>query len=252
MTKQKKQVKMDIRSAVNYTEAQISHGIGAFFVDCEFGRVCIDTNPFADTNPIHPCLVTTWKEAPDTKYASAKSSENADYYAAIDIYNSMVSDHMTIVEAFTRCIFMHLGFTNLDDFIIDTAVFMFIDNYDVFTLNLNMIEREFRKNHLRSIPRKDKVIQALVRELFQRKITMAENIATKSRVLLDQHLKANPAQDTVFYDQYCKELFGLILYANNEAKENADRSYRLLVDYGEENNTNKSTAVLSDLLTGKL
>ena len=250
-TKSRKQVNMDIRNAVSYTEVQISHGVGAFFVDCEFGRVCIDTNPFDETNPAHPCLVTRWKEAPDTKFASAKSGENADFYAAIDIYGSMVSDHLTIIEAFTRCMFMHLGFTGIDDFIIDAAVFTFVNNYDSFTVNINMMEREFRKNHLKGMVKRDKAVQAVIRELFQRKITMSEKILIKSMIMLEKYLQANPGQETVFYDTYCKELFGLIIYANNEAKEMVNRSYQLMLDYNDDTNTNKSVSVFTDMLRTK-
>lgn len=244
------EVRMDIRTSVNYAEVQLLNKVGVFFVDTEFGRVCIEANPSKEVNPVRSVSVVPWSESPNTIYTSSHSDEAADYYMAVDIYGSMITDHLTMIEGFMRCMFMNLGFTNVDEAVIDAATYLYVASYDPYSVNINMIEREFRKNHL-GRHKNNKVMNVIIRELFLRKIQAAERVYHRAEKLLVKYL-ADERNHITFYDEFCKELFGIILYANNEAKEDAAYSYRQLLEYESEINVDRSTSVFSDLKVDEL
>lgn len=233
------QVSMDLRTSVNYTEVQILNNNGAFFVDTEFGVVCVETNAFKEIDPTRTVTVLPWSEAPSTNFASDRCEETADWWASVDIYNSHITDHLSIIELFIRAMFLSLGFDNVEEAVIDASVYLFIASYDSFSININMIEREFRKNHLQSLRvgrKKQKVIQSIMRDLFTRKIDDADKIYQRSEALLESYIRSSDSEIR-FYDEFCKELFGIILYANNEVKEEAKRSHKRLVDFNNATST---------------
>ena len=247
-TKKRVAVTLDIRTAVNYAEVQMLQDTGAFFVDTDFGRICIESNAFRKTNPTRPVFVCPWAEAPETAFAVDRMNDAADWWAAVDIYDVQLTDHLSIIEVFTRAMFMHLGYTDLEDSIIDAAVYMYVSAYDPFSVNVNLLEREFRKSHLKQMHLhgdKAKSMQAIVRELFIRKIEAAERVYRRSERHINAYMKDN---NTTFFDDYCRGLFGIILFANQEQKENARYNYSRLVDLDTEINIDKSVAPLKDML----
>ena len=249
MERKKVQVTMDIRTSVSYTEVEILRKSGGFFVDTDFGRVCIETNADADINPVHPVTVLPWAEAPSTSFAVDRcDGDAADYWASINIFGSPISDHLSIIEIFIRMMYMSLGFDNLDDDLVDASVYLFVASYDSYSINVNMIEKEFRRNHLKHLSsRNKKVMVSVIREMFLQKISAAEKIYKASEKLLQKYM-ADESREVRFYDEFCKELFGIILYANNRVKDDADTSYKLLVDYNSEMNRDRTADVYRDLI----
>lgn len=235
MDRKKMQITMDMRTAVNATEVEILRHNGGFFIDTDFGRVCIETNADKSINPVHPVSVVPWSEAPDSSFATDKCEhEQADYWASINIFGSPITDHLSIIEIFVRMMFHSLGITEMNDDLIDAAVYLYVASYDSYSININMIEKEFRKNHLRRINRANKqVMQSIIRELFLKKIEAAERVYRQSEKLLKQYLE-DGKREVNFYDEFCKELFGIILYANRRVKDNNARSYKMLVAYNDE------------------
>lgn len=231
----KKTLTMDIRTAVSATEVEILRNNGGFFIDTDFGRVCIETNADKSINPVHPVTVVPWSEAPDSPFAVDKcENDQADYWASINVFGSQITDHLSIIEIFIRMMFHSLGITDTGDDLVDAAVYLYVASYDSYSININMIEKEFRKNHLRKIKRGNKqVMQSIIRELFLKKIESAERVYRQSEKLLKQYLE-DDKREVNFYDEFCRELFGIILYANRRVKEENARSYKMLVAYNDE------------------
>lgn len=248
MNKKRVAVALDMRTAVNYAEVQMLQGVGAFFVDTDFGRICIETNAFNKVNPVRPVAVFPWSEAPDTNFAVERKDDSADWWASVDIYGAQLTDHLSIIEVFTRAMFMHLGYTDIEESIVDAAVYMYVTAYDPFSINVNAMEREFRRSHLKPLRlhgAKSRVMQAVVRELFIRKIEAAERVYQRSHKQLAVYMKENK---TTFFDEYCQGLFGIILYANYEQKERSMYNYQRLVDLDTEINVDRSLNPLRDMV----
>lgn len=233
-----RQSKMGIRSAVSYAEAQIMSERKGFFVNSEFGRIAFECNGFVDNSPLHPVVIMPWTEAPGTQWAKAQQNEDCQMYISIDTYDSELSDHLTVIEAMSRAMFMSLGFEDsIPDEVVDAAVQIYIQNYDSLVLTINEMEDEFFRNHVNwfrgtMAPNKTKdLIHVLVKELFTIRLDAANRIVAKARTLVEDCIRTGKVSEDTFQDDYSKEIYGLLLYINGNQKEQAELLENRLEDF---------------------
>lgn len=227
---EKKPIKMNMRASVLYVESLVNAGKNALILNSEFGIIGIEINGFSTGNPLHPTIVFEWKDAPNTDWALKNANKTVDYYAAIDIIGSEISDHLAIVEALTRCMFLNLGCKNVDDDIIDAAVSVYINYYDDIKLTVNSLVNEYAHHHMNIIARNMDDVTAVIRELIQNRISVADKIITKSDELFNEYKKDTQVIGE-FNDEYCQQLFAIALYANDEQKKAVNRAASNLITF---------------------
>ena len=224
------QIKMNMRSAVLAVESAVNSGKDSLIINSEFGVIGIEFNGFSIGNSLHPAIVFPWKEAPDTDWALKNADKTLDYYASIDIIYSEISDHLAIIEALTRCMFLNLGCKYPDDGIIDAAVLTYIKYYDDKELTVNSLVHEFTHNHLNIIARNMDDVVVVVRELIENRISVANSIITKSNEFFNEY-KNNTQIIGEFYDKYCEKLFSIALYSNDEQKKEIEKTSNNLTNF---------------------
>lgn len=202
----------DIRSAVYYAEKKLAKGIGGFFINTEFGRICVEANPSKKVSPINPCTVTRWGDPLQTKFVKAHADESADFYCGIDIYGEPMTDHLAIVEAFTRAMFMFIGLNATDDEIA-TAANIFIDNFDEDELQVDpeRLTLEFYRKHLRRHRKAALKMLPMISEYYVTKVGRVMELTGDARRRIAEHLRFYPEDRDVFNDSYCQEIYGILL-----------------------------------------
>lgn len=238
ITRNSKQSKMGIRSAVSYAEAQLLSGHKGFFVNSEFGRIAFECNGFVNNSPLHPIVIVNWQDAPGTSWCKLQQGEDCQYYVSIDAYDSELSDHLAVVEAFSRAMFMSLGFGDtVPDEVVDAAVQIYVQNYDETVLTINEMEEEFFNNHVNffrgtmAINKTKDLIHVLVKELFQIRLDAANKIVNRAVTLVDDCIRSGKVSESSFQDVYSKEIYGLLLYLNGSQKAAAKELENRLEDF---------------------
>jgi hypothetical protein len=220
-------VKMNIRSAVLYSEVQINStkDLDGFFIETEFGKVGMEINPSQMIDPFHPVMLLTWQQSPDTPWALANKSAIADYYVAINIFGSTTMDHMAIIEAFSRVMLKDSGFGDPDDNIIQAMISCYMNNYDCQTVTINMLVSDYIHTHMNMVPVKDKImlpVQSLVREVFQQKIDAGADVLSFGNDLYRLYKDNGELPETNFIDSYSEDIFKIFLYAKMKKERNLD------------------------------
>lgn len=217
----KTMITMNIRSAVLYVESQINKGNYTMMVNTDFGRVCFEGNTQANTmDPIHPALVVSWEQAPRTFWVLQNKDQEADYYMEIDVYGNESVDHMSIVEGFIRALLMKSGFSNPRDPVVYGMVLSFIDNYDEKKVLISRLTEDYMNCHMSFFNRQNASINLVVTEMFQQKVESGRMIISMGNIMLEQYMLAGKLTDEVFNDEFCKEVYGILLYmqVHNEKK----------------------------------
>lgn len=217
MAQKKKQVAMDIRNAVNYVEAQIGRGEGAFFINTKYGKICIEINPFPNVSSVRPVTVTLWEKRPTTKFITAHPDEKAAFYCGIDIYGTLVADHFAVVEALTRCMYIAAGF-EADADMVFAAVMAYADAYDPYHITPQALTRDFIRNHMRKIHgQKRAIMEPVIMEMYAAKSRIADmiNAITKdaSKWWIAEH-----HGECLALDEYEKWMVRSILYLQSSTK----------------------------------
>lgn len=224
-------IKMNMRTAVMYTESMINSDKSGFFINTDFGgRIGIEVNAFADNKPLHPTVVTLWKDAPGTNWCRMNSKEDCDFYAAIDQGESELINHLAVIEALTKCTFMRLGCINITDDIIDAAVAIFVTNYDNDQITINSLEDEILSTSVNGIARKMGCVQELARELIEARVSSANRVFQRSTEIMNRYKETSKIIGE-FYDKYCEQLFSIALYANDEQRKAADIMSANLINF---------------------
>lgn len=245
MTKMKtKAIKMNMRSAVLYATAQINDGKRGFFLTTEFGKVGVEINSFSQVDPLHPVEVLDWQQGPETMWAMHNKDADADYYVSIDIFDSELLDHMAIVEAFSRVMLKDGGFEEPDDNIIQAMIQCYLINYDETKVTINSMVSEYIETKMGTIgivsrKRMFLPVQAVIREMFQLKISSGEEVIQMGEELLKGYRNAGKISAEYFNDKYCEQVFGIFLYARMKQEKNFDETLSNIVNFKGTKNINQ-------------
>lgn len=244
------QIKMNMREAVLYAEAQFNDGINAFFINSEFGKIGIEANGCSLNNPLHPTLAFTWKTAPETDWTIANKNTIADYYVSVDIVKSNLSDHLAIIEALSRCMFINLGCQEINDGIIDAAISSFVNYYDEKELTVNALQDEYEKCNLNMICRRNDAVKIILRELIENRSNTATIVREESIKLLEEY-KSTSQIVGEFSDAYCEQMFAISLYANSEQQKSVDAVSNKLINFEiEERKVKTDTFIAAKMCVG--
>ena len=228
---QRNLIKMNMRTAVMYTESMINAEKSGFFINTDFaGRIGIEINAFVDSKPLHPTVVTSWKDAPGTNWCKNNSKEDCDFYAAIDQGESDLLNHLAVIDALARCAFMDLGCINITDDIIDAAVSVFVTNYDNDQITINALEDEILNTTVNAIARRMGCVQELARELIETRMASANRVFQRSTEIMNRYKETSKIIGE-FFDKYCEQLFSIALYANDEQRKATDLMSANLINF---------------------
>lgn len=211
-------ITLSIEEAVDRIERAINNGCDAFFVNTQLGKLAIETDDNYD--PLDPTSVIDWASAPPTQWCMKHRGALADYYCLIGINSkpSKLSIKMHVIEAITKCMFVHiLGITPSPE-IIDAGIQIYCENHKIRNNNLNLFEKEFCNLNLSMLCKNDKMVKDVVRELIRRRMNESSRIietVRNSYVPTGYDNEVQRIRDIDFNDEYLRDMFGLVIYAAN-------------------------------------
>lgn len=201
--------KMDIATAIEFTENAVLAGKLGFFVNTEFGKIAFEVEAGVINDPTMSVLACSWQDAPQTKWAVENSDKNCEWYCSIARVKSKFSIHMYVTEALIRCILMKCIGTDVDDTVVDAAVASYLSMYENRQLTVNYIEKEFVRVHYNLITSKDPMVQLVTRDWIIRRINDCNRVLSQTRKLMRQ----NQDKRIDFIDDFAEMIWGLTMYS---------------------------------------
>lgn len=209
-------VKLDMESAVLFVENGVNASKDAFFVETEFGRIAVESYP-KGIEGYGQVEVSTWEDAPPTRWARMNSYERCDYHCIIMRGKTRFGTHSRVIEAMSTCMLMEL-FEEVPEEILDAAIKVYINDIDFYVPSINFLEEEYVKNHFGLITRHNSNIRDLVRgNIRQREMSASMVIGSGRALSLTKHGSKHGSWDPDYiYDfdhGYNRTMMYVILYA---------------------------------------
>lgn len=205
---------LDMITAVEYCENAINAGNDGFFMNTEFGKIAVETNP------IHRVFVTAWASAPDTGWAYCNRDNDADWYVMIRKGKTKFVTHSRVLEALSTCLLMSIFNEAPMPKVVDAAIMTYLKNVDKKLPGINMLEHEYAHSNISVISRHDSSTHLLIREHISTRWDAAEDVLNEgNRIAINQRHGYN-LHILLSYDEiYYRDLIAIILYmANNIAR----------------------------------
>lgn len=204
-----KTTKMDINTAIEFTENAVLAGKHGFFVNTEFGRIAFEVESGVINDPTMSVLACPWQDAPETPWAVSKSDRNCDWYCSIAKVKNQFSIHMYCIEAIIRCILMKCIGPDLDDAIVDVAISEYLYLYEDKQLTINFIVKEFEKVHYSGIVKRDPMVKIVTRDWISRRVYDCERVLGNVHKLIE----LNRDSRIDFTDDFAEVIWGLTMYS---------------------------------------
>lgn len=210
-------VKLDMESAVLFVENGVNASKDAFFVETDFGRIAVETYP-KGIEGYRQVDVSTWEDAPPTRWARMNSYERCDYHCIIMRGKTRFGTHSRVIEALSTCMLMEL-FEEVPEEILDAAVKVYINDVDLYVPSINFLEEEYVKNHFGLITRHNSNIRDIVRDNIRQREMAASIVIGSGRALsLTKHGSWEPEYIYDFDYGYNRTMMYIMLYALYELK----------------------------------
>lgn len=204
-----KTTKMDISTAIEFTENAVLAGKLGFFVNTEFGKVAFEVEAGVINDPTMSVLACPWQDAPKTAWAVENSEKNCNWYCSIAKVKQKFSIHMYVIEALVRCILMECIGADLDDTVVDAAIASYLSMYENRQLTVNYIEKEFVRVHYNPIVSRNPMVGVVTRDWIIRRINDCNRVLSQTRKLMRQ----NRDNRIDFIDDFSEMIWGLTMYS---------------------------------------
>lgn len=198
---------LDMITAVEYCENAINAGNDGFFMNTEFGKIAVETNP------IHRVFVTAWASAPDTRWAYSNRDNDADWYVMIRKGKTKFATHSRVLEALSTCLLMSIFNEAPMPKVVDAAIMTYLKNVDEKLPGINMLEHEYAHSNISVISRHDSSTHLLIREHIITRWDAAEDVINEGNVIVN-HQKYGCKLHMLFSykEKYYQDLMAIILY----------------------------------------
>lgn len=101
-------IKLDIFNAVELASAKIHSGIGAFFVDTEFGIIPVEVTRAKFT--MYSSYTKLWRKCPTTKWVASNRSGEYKWYVSVDYFHGQdeIITKMQLAREFSKIMYANL------------------------------------------------------------------------------------------------------------------------------------------------
>lgn len=205
---------MEIDDCIRYIERNIESGNNDLIISTEFGKLVIEVN-YEDYGPETRVLVDDWNNAPPTRFNMVNLNCKADYFVVICNPSSKLSLHLRVVEAMYRVMFKRSLNIDISDDVADAAILIHRYEKEGRQLTANMLYHDFCKYNLNMMVRNNDMVQWLVRDHVERRLSDAKKIVNAASNMLDNEI-AIGSYRCIYIDNYSRQIFGLLLYVSKE------------------------------------
>ena len=205
--------RLGLKEMIEHIESSIINGEEDIAINTEFGRLVVEVD-HDNYGPETNVVIDDWSFAPaSTKLNYSISGFKADYYVCICNPVSTLSLHLKVVEAVYRIMFKHILSIDVDEAIVDAAIMIHRHDIENKSLTVNSLVNDFTKNVMSRFIRNNDMVQWLVRDHFERKLSDAKLIIEAGCELFDKEYSIL-WQNFIHPDEYNRKMFGLILYVS--------------------------------------
>lgn len=206
---------MEMVESIRFIERNVEIGNNDIIMDTEFGRLVIEVN-YEDYGPEARVIVEDWSDAPDTRFNMMNLNCKADFYVCICNPSSGLTLHLRAIEAMYKVMFRSMLRVAISDDIADAAILIHRYEQEGKQLTLNMLVHDFSRHNLNMMVRGNDMVQYLVRDHFERRLSTAKQIIAESCEMFDNEALRG-MYHCVSMDNYSRQIFGLMIYVSKAA-----------------------------------